>query len=253
MSPETPAPTREDLLGSRNTELIHRGSSFAQPDVYVAECDGRQVLVKDFASRPFWFRMLLGRRLLQHEFRVLSRLVGVHGVPQVYGLVDQDAVAMEYIDCCSPFRARREVTEEEIPPPVFFERLKRVLQQIHEHGIAHGDIRRRNVLRGPDEMPYVIDFASAVRTRGPFGLARRWLFNATRAVDRITVLKLHQSFYSEGLTDDERECLANPPWYLRVGRYMRKNVYRPLLKQKRWRERMARLRARFRGGGSGRP
>ena len=245
MTAQTPAPKREELFGSGNSKLIHRGSSFAQPDVYVAECDGRRVLVKDFAARPLWFRLLIGRRVLRHEFRVLSQLAGVPGIPQVYGLVDQDAVAMEFIDCCAPLRARREARDDEVPPPDFFEKLKEVLRQIHACGIGHGDIRRKNILRGPGDTPYVIDFASAVRLGGPLSAARRCLFRATRVVDRITVLKLHRSFYEDGLTADEQNCLDNPPWYLRVGRYLRRNVYRNLFKQKRWRERVARLRARW--------
>lgn len=244
LSAQTPAPTRDELSEDGRAKLVHRGSSFAQPDVYVAECGGRRVLVKDFAARPRWFRLLVGRRILRHEYRVLAQLADVSGVPQVYGLVDKDAVAMEYIDCCAPFRARREAEDDEIPCPGFFEELKQVLQRIHEHGIGHGDIRRKNILRGPGDAPYVIDFASAVRVDGPLRLARTWLFRATRVVDRITVLKLHQSFYEDGLTASEQDCLDKPPWYLRVGRYLRKNVYRGLLKPKRWRERMARLRAR---------
>ena len=249
MSAQMPAPKREELFGSGNAKLIHRGSSFAQPDVYVAECDGDRVLVKDFAARPRWFRLLIGRRVLQHEFRVLSQLAGVPGVPQVYGLVDKDAVAMEYIACCAPFLARREARDDEIPSPAFFEELKQILRRIHERGIGHGDIRRKNVLRGPDDTPYVIDFASAVQVHGPLGMARRWLFHATSVVDRITVLKLHRSFYEDGLTAVETDCLDNPPWYLRVGRCLRRNVYRKLFKQKRWRERVARLRARRGQGG----
>ncbi len=39
------------------------------------------------------------------------------------------------------------------------------------------------------------------------------------------------------LTEEERRRLEDLPWHLRLGRFLRRHVYKPLIKQKTWRQR----------------
>jgi hypothetical protein len=93
--------------------------------------------------------------------------------------------------------------------------------------------------------PYFIDFATAIVARpGLAGLVSRFVFRRFAAIDRWTLVRIKSDFYPEALTSEERHLLEHPPWHLRVGRCLKKNVYR-LRKPHHRRELLSRLRRRF--------
>ena len=81
----------------QNVTLIHAGNSLAQPDVYGASVDGRNVLAKTFQTKPLLVRLLFGRKTLLHEHGILSRLQDLPNVPRVYEMPDPDTLLMEYV------------------------------------------------------------------------------------------------------------------------------------------------------------
>ncbi len=239
-------PKRAELADRRRRTLIRRGHSVIHPDVYVFQtADGGKFLVKDMHSRPLLMRWAVGRRCLRHEYRVLKRLRNGQNIPHAFGMPDRDALILDYIEA-APLPPEDEAGERGLPGPEFFARLKDVLTKLHECGIAHGDIRRKNVLWDADDQPYLIDFGTAVCRDGAFGWFRRQLFRAVQRVDDVTLLKLQHSYHPDSLTEAEFARLKAVPWYLRVGRFLRRRVYRPFIKQKRWHERIERFRQRRR-------
>ncbi|NOY82584.1 MAG: phosphotransferase [Kiritimatiellaeota bacterium] len=237
-------PKRPELSDPGRRTLIRRGHSVIHPDVYVFEtANGTRFLVKDMHSRPLMMRWLVGRRCLRHEYRILKGLRNGKNIPQVYGMPDRDALILDFIEA-APLPPEDEPGERGLPGPEFFTRLKDVLTKLHERGVAHGDIRRKNVLWDADDQPYLIDFGTAVCRDGAFGWFRRQLFRAVRRVDDVTLLKLQHSYHPESLTEAESIRLKAVPWYLQVGRFLRKHVYRPFIKQKRWHERLERFKRR---------
>jgi len=205
------------------------------------------LLVKDVRGRPMPFRVLGARVHLRHEYRTLRRLSALPGIPRLFGMIDRDALAMEYIDA----RPLSEVAGGLDPPTrrLLFERLKDLVHAMHRAGVAHGDIRGRNILVDCQGNPYLIDFGTAiVQDARPRWLHRRLQGLAAR-IDELTVLKLQARYCPVSLTDEEREQLQRFPWYLRLGRFLRHDVYRAVIKQKRWRERWNRLRSIFGCGG----
>jgi predicted Ser/Thr protein kinase len=210
-----------------------------QPDVCGYEVEGRRVVVKDFRSRPWPVRRFWGRWVLRREWRPLERLDGIAGIPRLLGWLDDEAFVMEWLD------AERLPSEKvEALTPLFFERLERLVAAMHERGVTHGDLRRKNILVDRDQTPYLIDFATAYCVR-PTRRSRRW-FERLCEVDRLTVLKLKGYYCPDAMTDEEREHLAHQPWGLRAGRFVRKKVYRPL-KPRHLRHHWDRLRAFFSG------
>lgn len=238
--PETPDVTsgRQDLdrrtLTRRAPLWVHEGRALGQADVCAYEIEGRRFVVKDFRRRPWLVRRWWGRWILRREWGRLEQLQGIAGIPRLLGWVDPDAFAMEWVEA-----ERLPHLKESSLLPVFFDRLAGLVGEVHARGVSHGDLRRKNVLVDRGQKPYLIDFATAFRV-GSSRRSRR-LFERLCQIDRLTVLKLKNYYCPESLTDEERQQLAHLPMALRVGRFLRKKVYRPL-KPRRWRRRWARLR-----------
>jgi predicted Ser/Thr protein kinase len=106
---------------------------------------------------------LIGKRALAREHRVYSRLAGVRGVPRCHGFLDSTHLVLEHIDGPS-LRTR---VDELKNRDRFFAELLKSLEAMHAAGVAHGDLKRKNnVVVGPGEHPYIIDFGIA-RLRRP--------------------------------------------------------------------------------------
>jgi len=223
-----------------NVKLVHRGNSIAQPDVFVAETNGERLLVKDYTPRPLLIRVFLGRRVLRHEHKILTELDGVEGIPRPRGMPDADTLLMEFIDGEDLHDSAEHAAGARFSLE-FLHQLKSIIDDMHARGVSHGDIRRRNILRSRDGAPYLIDFATAVSTAGSRRMLRRMLFRACRQADLSAVLRLQRRHFPDSLTEAEARLLEQAPWYLRLGRFLRKRVYRPLIKQRTWKRRFRRL------------
>lgn len=105
------------------------------------------------------------------------------GVPKSFGLAKSDHLVLEAIDGPTLRIVALELKERER----FFLRLRQTLIAMHAAGVAHSDMKRKeNIVVGPDETPYLIDFGIAVTnprsagvTIGPgFEMARQMDWNA---------------------------------------------------------------------------
>ena len=218
-------------------KLMHGRNSVANADVYLVRVQGKELLAKTYVNNPAWARLLLGRWGLSRERRAMAELDTLPGVPRVHGLHAGDTLLMDYVADAAPVVARRELTPDRYPPLAFFERLRELTNEMHQRGVAHGDIRRSNILRTKDNQPVLIDFATAVRWQR-FNPLSRILFHALRRTDQFGVGKLQMSFYPESLPEAEKQRILRKPWYLTLGRFLRKKVYRKWIKQRRWRKRI---------------
>jgi len=217
--------------------LIRRAPTAGQADIYLAEQDGRMVLVKDFSGRAWLMRALLLRAMLRHEHRVMSRVHGMPGVPRALGMMGPDTIVLEFIGAAETLTDHQDMAD--IPALDFFQSLKAIVRQLHDRGIAHGDIRRRNILVTP-EGPYLLDFATGICREGRPGFVKRWLFAQVARADVRKVLRLQAAYLPGSLEPDEEAELASRPVLIRWARFLRKRVYRRLFKKKRWAERMQR-------------
>jgi predicted Ser/Thr protein kinase len=111
---------------------------------------------------------LLGRYALRREHRVYVRLQGVPGVPRCHGLLDDKHLVLDYLPGPSLRAHDAQVRDRER----FFAGLLASIEAMHAAGVAHGDLKRKNnIVVGPDERPYIIDFGVA-RLREPGGKGR---------------------------------------------------------------------------------
>lgn len=207
-----PAPIPHPVARLRRRELrahvkrvIHQGKGY-QSTVYLVEVGGQQAAVKDFATAPRLFRRFVAPALLRREARALRHLAGVPGVPQLYARIDALAIAMQYIEGTPISQFER----GELAPEVF-PRIQQVIDAIHEHGVAHGDIKRRsNLLLTPGGEIFVIDFAAALIGNRPLHPLINRLQQLMAEVDDKSLPRLKKAVAPELLTDDDWHKLNNP-------------------------------------------
>jgi predicted Ser/Thr protein kinase len=102
----------------------------------------------------------LWRALLQREHAVYEKLAGIAGIPRCFGLVGGERLALEYV--AGP--SLREYEAKIADRGAFFGALLETVQAMHAAGVAHGDLKRKdNIIVGPHERPYLIDFGIATR------------------------------------------------------------------------------------------
>jgi len=237
-----PTRSEDDWIGAGS--ILHAAGSVANADTYLVDWEGGTAVLKTFRRRPWLMRVLFTRWTLAHEVAVMQALDDVPGVPRILGRLGKDSFVMEYVRGAGPLQSHRQVPPERYPPREFFIRLREMVLDMHRRGVSHGDMRRRNIMQGDDGRPYLIDFATAVIANGPVRPLRRRLMTWFAQADRFALAKLIDSYYPDLVSADERRRLTELPWYLRAGRFFRQRVYRPFIKQKRWRERWQSWRGR---------
>jgi RIO-like serine/threonine protein kinase len=170
-------------------DAVRRGHRIGAPrnvtkaEVFLVEEDGRRVVVKTLATPPVLLRRLFGGALLRREGRMLAKLRGTPGVPELIEATDETLV-VEHRPGKSLFERRLRGI-----PPANAERIERALAAFHASGFAHGDIGRRDVLVTREGDVTIVDFATAVGPGCPPFLWRL-LLPLWRWRDRMRVAKL---------------------------------------------------------------
>jgi serine/threonine protein kinase len=89
-------------------------------------------------------------------------------------------LVLEYINGDSYRHHQHELNDRDL----FFARLLKTLQDIHAAGVAHGDLKRKdNLLVGPDERPFIIDFGLASIRHTPAKRLNRFYFDWKKKYD----------------------------------------------------------------------
>ncbi len=212
---------RNRLLSSVEKEL-KRGHSAFSPDVWLVRLGDTRAVWKDYSGRGILGRMW-GRYVIQREARALQALSSIDGVPHLLARVrSSPGLVMSF--CEGGVLPRRNIRG--VLGPDFFERAMALLREIHRCGVAHGDIRRKNILVRPDGSPALIDFQTAV-LRGTSWWGRR-CFEFFCLVDEWNLLRIKAKSFPRNLTEKERATLDQPPILLRIGRFLRRDLYRRL-------------------------
>ncbi len=156
-----------------------------QGAVYLVEAPGGAVIVKK-ASGCSLLRAAR-RAMLRREHGIYQRLRGIAGVPECKGLEQGEHLLLEFIHGPSLRVAQPAPAERER----FFAELRDLILAVHGAGVAHGDLKRKdNILMGPGNRPYLIDFGTAVACPPGAGLLRRLLFRQLRRMDLNAWVKL---------------------------------------------------------------
>ena len=193
-SPQLTAEIAAAIAARAGREL---GSGY-QASVHLYRTSGGDVVVKQpHRAGPLG---ALWRSLLRREYSVYERLQGIAGIPRSFGLVG-DGLALEYV--AGP--SLREHEARLVDREAFFAKLKTTVEAMHAAGIAHGDLKRKdNIIVGPGERPYLVDFGIAVRRSAAnalwnrcvsgqvpaFQIGSRWFMRAADVPKAATALGL---------------------------------------------------------------
>lgn len=171
-----------------------------RPTVRLLESGGTKLVAKDYRACTPLYRWTVGAWNLAREEEALRRLDGMEGVPQFRGRAGHWILLMTWIRGRDLGKVRRFRQS-----PEFFDRLMAIVEEMHQRGVVHLDLRqRRNILLRAEKgaRPAVLDFGSALCLR-PGGLLHRWLAR----IDRSGVLKYKRRAQPESLSPAEARSL----------------------------------------------
>jgi hypothetical protein len=187
---------------------IHRARNWSKADVSLVEWpkgSGNQLVIKDFAKRPLWFRFILARALMRREWRTLRALHDVEQVPTAHRRIDADAFLMDYYQG----QQISGIAESEMPDGLTSE-IEALVKTIHARGVTHGDLHSSNILIGGDTHGFaLVDWATACYF-GPHPRGwRKVLFHELAALDDRAVAKMKVHYHPASLTEHQRDLLLN--------------------------------------------
>jgi len=182
--------------------VIREGKPW-KPDIFVLQKEGRQILVKDYAEKSFFFRVFVGIVAIWREALIYRKLQGIRGIAKCYGVIDRYALALEFI----PSRNGYELREEDLDP-AFFDRMRVVIDAVHARGVVLCDLRNvKNILMGEDGQPYLVDFATAFQRGGRFNIVKNGVYHIFHQDDILGIAKLKRTRAKHLLSEEERSSL----------------------------------------------
>ncbi len=203
-------------------ESLKSAASWVQPDVWKLQRDGRVVVWKTFRRSPWFLRMTLCRWMARREARNLKILQGLDWAPVFLGMPEPTTIEMTFLEA-APVPEKKFTLDSE-----YFDRLWKVIDEMHTRGLNHGDLRRKNLLCSTrDGSPLMVDFAQCMYCPSRKSLFFRLVQRRAYDVDRITFLKLKEWYIgTKNITAEEKAAVRNRPFHLRVGQFLKKQVYR---------------------------
>lgn len=184
-----------------NIEKVLAQGGFAKARVFIARHRGRRIVVKDFGSKGFWERNLIGRMVISREFRAYRALAGIDGLLAAAKRLTPFSLAVEYLDGID----LGGLTRGEIGRGVI-EQFERIVDAIHSRGWVHLDLQRRSNILLVNGKVFVVDLASAFHPGG-IPLIGRGLTRFLGFFDRLSLIKLKNIYTPDSLTSAERKWL----------------------------------------------
>lgn len=203
--------------------LLKPGRDSTQPDIWRIPSPHGDVVWKTFQARGSLSRTTIGAWLTRREARALQRLDGIPGIPRFLRCPEPWTVEMTLLPC-EPVPEKPGSLGRE-----YFDQLAAMLDTMHSRAMNHGDLRRKNLLRHPQTgEPALVDFTQSLVFSSATSLLARLLLPRAQRVDRLTLLKIRKWYLGdEHLSSEEHAELASLPLLLRIGRFLKKRVYRP--------------------------
>lgn len=216
VAPEDPSDTAHGAGVVQEKDLsTRRGALVVLKDYTVGSSQPRR-------KAPF-VKRLVGWFLVAREAAAHRRLSDVEGVPPAFETASALVFAHLYVEGEQAPDVPHRLT------PAFFDRLYALVDEIHAHGVAHGDLKRlENILVQPNGSPVLIDFSAAI-VAGSNPLAA-WLLGYMFDDDLRAVAKLKRRHAPQLLTEAEERLLNDRGLAERAWRWMR-SYLRPLLQR----------------------
>lgn len=200
-----------------------------QGTVYLIETPHGPRVVKKASGRGLL--RALRRAMLRREHAIYEQLHGVAGVPRTYGLDAEGQLLLEYVAGHSLRETRLQGSDH----AHFFAELRELILGVHAAGVAHGDLKRKdNIIVGPDNRPFLVDFGTAIAVSPAAGWWRRLIWQQLCRVDLNAWIKLKYQGVTDGMDPADRPYFR-PTLVERVIRPIRQTWRKLTLR--RWRKR----------------
>ncbi|TVQ37640.1 MAG: hypothetical protein EA370_06780 [Wenzhouxiangella sp.] len=186
---------------ARIRQLAHSGgqrlAASNQGEVRRYQLDGLDLAIKTPSGRGLAWR--LRQATLLREHRAYMRLNGLAGFAPCYGLIDRQFLVLGHISG-EPFRLAHIDNRER-----FFELLLTSIQAMHQRGVAHGDLKRKdNLLVSDGGKPIILDLGAATLLKTGFHPLNRRLFRFMCQTDLNAWIKLKYGGYLNISVKDAR-------------------------------------------------
>lgn len=195
-----PAPNDRALSSTGLMVRVLKRGPWGKADILLLSHDGTEMILKDYSEKGALVRWF-GRRQLRRERRALRRLQGIEGIPAILGEMAPCGLLLQPMpgEAITRWRRRR---PEEIDP--MLARLQELVARMHERGVAHLDLRKRdNILIDAAGRPSVIDFNASIVFH-PGSIGARVFFPWLARLDRAALLKWRSLLLPDRLTPAER-------------------------------------------------
>lgn len=180
---------------------VYRQGGGSRPDVLLVQHGQGKAVLKDHGACDPWFAKVLGPVLTWREARALTRLHGIRGVPELLGRPSPRSLLLEYLSATQLSDKENGKTDW----GDFFQRLELLLDDIHERGVAHCDLRSPfNTLIDAEGRPVIVDFVASVSRGRPWNLVANWVFQRFARADKEALTKLKKSVASELVSEREQ-------------------------------------------------
>jgi hypothetical protein len=167
------------------------------PDVSLIHVDSRLLVEKTYRNKA-WPVRIVGILLVSWEAFIYSRLKGISGIPMLTGRPDRYTLLTTYMG-----GENLKATTKK-PDSAYFEKLSRIIEQMHQRGVLHLDLRnRRNYGIDPSGIPYLVDFASCLYVPWPLKLR-----DIIASIDWMGFLKVKKKVCPDIITNEEMRKLA---------------------------------------------
>ena len=169
-----------------------------QGQTYLFESKRQRFIIK--VPSGWGLAKLIRRWMLRNEYRVYTQLSGLKGIPVCYGFINRRYLVLEFIGG-TPIRWARIAD-----PRRFFESLLSLIKDMHNLGVAHTDLKKKdNILVVDGRIPYVVDFGVAVVRNSGFAPINHYLYKLAKKFDYNAWAKLKYRRKLKYISEQDRQ------------------------------------------------
>ena len=207
-------------------EVIRKPTG-TRPTLWRIKKDDKSAIIKDFSSNGFLYRNTAGRFLVWRESIAYKKLVGLRGIPKFYRTIDGIAFLIEDIQGKD---IEIYCTEKKLDD-FFFTELKKVVDNFHEYGIAHCDLKRSpNIIVGNDGRPYIVDWSASISKKGFHIFPLNYVYQRFVRDDLNAIIKLRLKYCPEKVSVEDKRKYYHRSRFEKIIRAIRDKA-RELLKR----------------------
>ena len=198
-----------------------RGRNNTKADILVYRHGALQIALKDYRRRPWWVRLSIGRLMTRRETAAYRLARDIPGVARFLGRLGPVSLATEWVES----RSLGELREQAVHPEVF-ERLREILEGLHDAGIALSDLHLSDVLVDADNRVTLVDLGTAFTLGKRPGRLRSRLFRRLVLQDEISFARLRAHLRKEDANAAVRSLGPDAERINRRNRWIKKWVDR---------------------------